>query len=312
MTHDTLRPVGSRFVKCWICGIEMTVEEFPPEIGAFNKLKVACDPCAAKWDHEQKMIEKREEFNRRRRTLHAQKRISEIMASPTIWMSFSRHEREFEAGNERAWNILRALNSKRKLLSTDLWLWGTKGTGKTTAAHCLLQLGMWCGFDVLEINGPRLITGLLRHDQNLAIALEMSDYILVDDIDKVNFARPGAVNALWQFIAERQEHTAVIYTANMSVDSFQSYLLEQSTEAKTNRSLVTTAISRINQQCLKVEFVGADLRPLARKKKREDMNDVGTETSTDSEKQTPSGVADAARLLASGLSKIPHQQGKLC
>jgi len=304
-----LRPVGSRLMKCWICGAEMVVEEFPPEIGAFNKFKVACDPCAAKWDHEQKMLEKREEFNRRRRALLSQKRISEFLAHPSQWLSFSRHDREFEAGNEHAWNVLRALNSKRKILSTDLWLWGTKGSGKTTAAQCLLQLGMWCGFDVLEINGPRLITGLLRNEQQLALSLEMSDYIMVDDIDKANFARPGSVNALWQFIAERQEHTAVIYTANMSIDSFQTYLLELSTEAKTNRSLVTTAISRLNMQCLKVEFVGADLRPLARRKKREELHDVG---GNNPEQPTTPTVGNARQLLEGGLSQIPHQQGKLC
>jgi DNA replication protein DnaC len=262
---------------CRLCGKPILVEQQEPFIPAevadspqladglrrlqetVNAMEVVHDECAAKEQAKHDEEERRQEWDVQRRVLFNQKRISEDTRAAKITL-FGRHNPEFEKGNERAWSILRALSDRGRIINGSCWLYGPKGTAKTTAARCLLNRALYMGLSVRETTVPyvtRLVSTSGVWDE-----LQGPDVLLLDDVDKGHWRdKRGAVTAFWELI-DRRQWKCTILTGNMTIENFQETLLS-SLDCENNHSLATTLISRLSAKYMQLAFGGPDLRSAA-------------------------------------------------
>jgi len=207
--------------------------------GAAKIRQSACDNCVYLEEARQA-----KDKNAKRRLWH----IDQGLVLPSMFQNgWAKSNLAFEQEahmTARAWDF-----------SKNLYIYGTKGTGKTYMARCCLVAAFEAGKQIAEVNAVDFINILRTEHARGVQFLQWPEVILFDDFDKGNW-QSWAFAEFYALIGRRYDAgKRTIITTNASL----AELVKQLSASGVNRTTVTAAFDRLFPVTV-LEVTGKSLR----------------------------------------------------
>ena len=171
---------------------------------------------------------------------------------------FSGGDSRLEQPNAGQWAKLRALTTTQDILGSSYYFHGEPGTGKTSAARCLLTHAYAMGpIGIQEANAQVMCKDWGLFEPKLAWKWKNATLLLVDDIDKADWGMSTALPGLWDLMNYRSSMGhKTIFTSNLTKTQLGGHLDAQ---CSGNESMVGSIFDRL-RPCLTLEFGGDSMR----------------------------------------------------
>jgi len=184
----------------------------------------------------------------------------DIETATAPYCRFSGGTPVLEAPNADNWTQLRGLQTAADVLVQNYFFYGPSGTGKTSAARCLLNRAYAMGpVGIRETTGRAMCKewALFEEKQKTAWAWKRARLLLIDDIDKADWGFMQSLPNLWDCINHRTSHGyKTIITSNLTPSQL---IGDMTSKADNNTTVVDAIFDRLNP-CLKLEFTGQSMR----------------------------------------------------
>jgi len=161
---------------------------------------------------------------------------------------------DVEIQSPDSWDMLRNWDG-----STNLFLWGAPGVGKTYAAQLALnEIALTRGLPIAAESAAAMVHELNRFGREWHTSrILAAPYMLLDDVDKVSWSS-AAIDAILHVLDRREKIGGrTILTANVAPQDFVA-VVQKSCPAQ-NSSMAGAILDRLNP-CTKVEFIGESHR----------------------------------------------------
>lgn len=119
-------------------------------------------------------------------------------------ITFNRSNPEIEAMNPEGWT-----KAREWPVSSNLYIHGGVGAGKSYLALCVLKKAFMHDMNVAEVNARRFTKTVDRFDEGGGILdkWKKADFLLIDDIDKTDW-NASRLTALWDLLDHRLASSA--------------------------------------------------------------------------------------------------------
>jgi DNA replication protein DnaC len=194
-------------MKCKKCGNPLNLsvgDNVSPSIAnTMHKLAahILCDDCFNATIQADKQRHEAEEYERRMNQLiYSTKTIYGDVPGDIEAYAFESSKAEFEAHNQSKWLALRRWDIDKM----NLWLYGSKGVGKTHAALGMVHKQLMQGRKVAYVTPSRFNATLYQFDKGRPTLerWQSVDLLLLDDVDKLNVTDFNLMH-LWELLDAR-------------------------------------------------------------------------------------------------------------
>lgn len=231
----------------WVRNALWMEKECPHIAESCRNMKWICDDCAGKIERQ---LYRKESSNK---AAHA--RFMSLTTFSAFGDTFEKSKVMIEQRNAEQW--AKAREWKR---NSCAWVYGTRGTGKTFLAHCMLNSAIKDGITVGKLCAVDLVARCDRFDwEPECMKLCSCGCLLVDDIDKGVWGEKS-INELWRIVDKRYEcRLPTIFTSNFMVSE---YAIQMSLKNEANRTTVESLFDRmrISHEFLSIHLNGTSLR----------------------------------------------------
>jgi len=118
--------------------------------------------------------------------------------------------------NRHIWAKLRGMKDATAILESSYFMSGPAGVGKTTAARCLLTRAYARGpVGIREVTAAIMVQEWAQFKQPNAGKWKRTRLLLIDDMDKPDWANKNALTGLWDLLNHRLNNRGrTIMTSN--------------------------------------------------------------------------------------------------